>query len=125
MKKILLYGLLAVELYLAIMSGLANEYDDYIFQGIYAAFLFIVEIPLLYRFFYKKVATVLISSIALFYSIVALDFIFNGAKLISNRWPAENYYNDRSLVIGLLIGAVVLQLIKFVILYRKSNKALK
>lgn len=106
------------ELYLALGGLVANEYNDFIFQGIFSVILSVITIFLLYQFVPKKIPTIFILMTVVFYMLTIINILTDESAFISNFWPIELFYQDRPTIIVILTVILFLQLVKLAILYR-------
>lgn len=118
MKKCFLYLFMIAELYLALGGLVANEYNDFIFQGIFSVILSVITIFLLYQFVPKKIPTIFILMTVVFYMLTIINILTDESAFISNFWPIELFYQDRPTIIVILTVILFLQLVKLAILYR-------
>lgn len=116
-----LYALFVMQIILSM--GYANEFSDHVVAFGITAIFFIIEILLIYRAIRKRGATIYIS-ILLFLAAFQLLAFLTDNEAISDKYPAEQYYETFSLVVWMLVGTVVLEVIKLATLHRDKLRHL-
>jgi hypothetical protein len=114
-KQSWLNALLILQIFASI--GYANEYEDYMLMSIISVVFFVPQAVMLYGLKAKKTATVLIAILLALAIFQLIAFVGDGSDVISNKYPAELYYETHTTVLRLLLMSVLLEIIKLGVLY--------
>ena len=114
MLLVLLYTLLITQLIFS--AGYANEFSDHVVEFIFALIFFMLEIFLIWKVNPSKGVTIFLS-VLLFFSVINLIIFVSDMEIISNKYPAEEYYRTYNLVVVMSIGRILLELIKLATLH--------
>jgi len=124
--RYILYGLFTMQIFLSI--GFANEFSNYFMSFIAMIVFFPLEIGLIIHVTPRKGARTFILALLVLAGLQLLIFLTDN-DIISNEYPAEEYYRTYGLVVWMLVVQMALEMIKLGTLHfghiRKFAQTLK